>query len=352
MLCWPARAAGNLGLTLPNFLVIGAGRSGTTSIHKYLAQHPDVFVCAEKSPNFFVAHEPLPSWEGASLQAMARQWITDAHDYEALFRAAGSRRAIGEVSPVYLQARSAPARIHAMCRDVRLIAILREPVARAYAHFLGRRRDGLERRTDFADVVRDELSRPLPDDVAFGSYLGCGRYHHFLSGYFERFPRERIRIYLYEDLQANPAALMADLFAFLGVDSAFAPDMTRHHGQTGVAANPAARFLWTRSVRVRTALRPWLPRRIRDRAAPIFLGRLERPALDPVLRRRLSEVFGDDIDRLEQLINRDLSHWRSGPAPESAPGGAAGGRSAANGSNAENRGPDPHRTPRPTRTDA
>ena len=339
-------------MTLPNFLVVGAGRSGTTSLHNYLAQHPDVFVCAEKSPNFFVAHEPLPSWESASLQAMARQWITDADEYEALFRAAGSRTAIGEVSPVYLQARSAPGRIHAMCPDVRLIAILREPVARAYAHFMGRRRDGLERRTVFADVVRDELSRPLPDDVAFGSYLGCGRYHHFLSGYFDRFPRERIRIYLYEDLQTNPTALMADVFAFLGVDSAFAPDMTRRHGQTGVPANPVARFLWTRSVRVRTALRPWLPRRIRDWAAPIFTGRLERPALDAVLQQQLSEVFSDDIGRLQQLINRDLSHWRSRPAPGSAPGGAAGGRSAANGSNGENRARHPRRTPRPTRSDA
>jgi hypothetical protein len=136
------------------------------------------------------------------------------------------------------------------------------------------------------------------------------------------------------------------------VDSAFAPDMTRRHGQTGVPANPVARFLWTRSVRVRTALRPWLPRRIRDWAAPIFTGRLERQALDAVLQQQLSEVFSDDIGRLQQLINRDLSHWRSRPAPGSAPGGAAGGRSAANGSNAENRGPDPHRTPRPTRTDA
>lgn len=304
-------------MTLPNFLVIGAGRSGTTSLHHYLAQHPEVFVCAEKSPNFFVSHEPLPPWEGASLRAMARQWITQPHEYEELFSGAGSCKAIGEVSPVYLQARSAPERIKARCPEVRLVAILREPVARAYAHFMGRRRDGLERRTDFSEVVREELSRPLPDDVAFGSYLGCGRYHHFLSGYFDRFPRAQIRIYLYEDLQTNPSALMADLFGFLGVDPTFAPDTTRSHGQTGVAVNPVARFLWTRSVHVRTVLRPWLPRAIRDRAAPIFMGRLARPALDPDLRRQLSGVFSDDIKRLQQLLNRDLSHWLAAQNPGS-----------------------------------
>ncbi|MGH9383138.1 MAG: sulfotransferase family protein [Vicinamibacterales bacterium] len=296
-------------MTLPNFLVIGAGRSGTTSLHNYLAQHPDVFVCQEKSPNFFVSHEPQPPWEGPTLQAMARQWVSDAHEYEGLFKDARSCSAIGEVSPVYLQALSAPERIKAMCPEVRLVAILREPVSRAYAHYMGRRRDGLERRADFAEVVREELSRPLPDDVAFGNYLGCSRYHHFLRGYFDRFERERIRVYLFDDLQANPSHLVADLFAFLGVDQTFTPDMTRRFGQTGLPANPVARFLWTHSVKARTTLRPWLPRSIRDSAAPLFISRLSRPALDAGLRKRLSAVFSDEIDRLQQLLRRDLSHW-------------------------------------------
>jgi hypothetical protein len=339
-------------LPLPNFLVIGAGRSGTTSIHSYLAQHPEVFVCAEKSPNFFVSHEPQPPWEGASLRAMARQWIKDPDQYRALFDEAGSSRAIGEVSPVYLQARSAPERIRAMCPSARLVAILREPVERAYAHFMGRRRDGLERRTDFAEVIREELSRPLPDDVAFGSYLGCGRYHHFLSGYFARFPRTNIRVYLYEDLQADPAALMADLFGFLGVDPTFVPDLRRHQGRTGVATNPVARFVWTRSVRIRTTLRPWLPRAIRDRGAPMFLRRLARPPLEPVLRRRLSQVFSDDIRRLQQLLDRDLSHWLPTPDAESDPVVVSDRSSAASGSSAENRDPAPHGPPPPTRIGA
>jgi len=296
-------------VTLPNFLVIGAGRSGTTSLHDYLGQHPDVFVGEDKSPNFFVSHEPLPEWETATLRAMARQWVSDPVEYAAFFKDAGSKKAIGEVSPVYLQATSAAGRIKAMCPDVKIVAILREPVARAYSHFLGRRRDGLERRTDFASVVREERSRPLPDEVAFGSYLGCGRYHHFLKGYFDRFRSEQIRIYLFEDLLQDARGLMADLYAFLGVDPAFVPDTARRRGQTGITKNPVARFLWTRSVALRTALRPLLPRSVRDLAAPVFMGTLEQPTLDPNLRDQLRALFTDDIEQLQVLIGRDLSHW-------------------------------------------
>lgn len=301
-------------MTLPNFLVVGASRSGTTSLHAYLSQHPDVFVCAEKSPNFFVSHEPLPDGEGPVLRAMARQWTSDPRDYEALFDEAGPARAIGEVSPVYLQALSAPHRIKAMCPDARIIVILREPSARAYAHYMGRLRDGLEHRDTFAEVVRQELSMPLPDEVAFGSYLGCGRYHHFLKPYFELFSRHRIRVYLFDDLETDAGALVADLFEFIGVDPTFVPDMTRHHGQTGVAANPVARFLWTKSAGLRTTLRPRLPRAVRDQFAGFFIGRLERPPLDEELRQELIDVFHDDVVKLQRLINRDLRHWQKPPA--------------------------------------
>jgi hypothetical protein len=293
----------------PTFLVIGAGRSGTTSLHEYLAEHPQVFVCAEKSPNFFVADDPLPEWEGPHLRAMARQWVSDARAYEALFAGAGTALARGDVSPVYLQSLNAPGRIHARYPDVKIVAILREPVERAYAHYMGRRRDGLETRANFGDAVADERARPIPDVVAFGSYLGCGRYHHFLRPYYERFPRDHIRVYLYEDLARDARALMRDLFAFIGVDPVFEPDMTRRRGQTGLVGHPLARLLWTKSVSLRTAIRPWLPRSLRDRAAPVIFRQLERPPIDPAIREELRPLFADDIRRLQGLIARDLSHW-------------------------------------------
>lgn len=266
-------------------------------------------MCPHKSPNYFVAHEPHPLWEGPKLRAMARQWISTRDAYAALFAKVTTERAIGEVSPVYLQSINAPKNIHQLCPDAKLIAILRQPVERAYAHYLGRVRDGLDARASFADVVTQELAQPLPDEITFGNYLGCGRYAHFLKGYFELFPRENIRVYLFQDLQHNPARLLSDLFQFLGVDPAFVPDIEQQHNRTGMIANPVLRTIWTSSVRVRTLLRPYLPPALRNAAAPLFFTQLSKPPLSPTLHAQLNELFRDDIAELEILIGRNLQHW-------------------------------------------
>jgi hypothetical protein len=295
-------------MTLPTFIVLGAGRSGTTSLHHALSRHPEIYMTPTKSPNFFVAQEPVPDWEGPVARQMAAHWVRDRHAYEALFDGVTDELAIGEVSPLYLQATGAAAAIHALCPDVRLVAILRHPVDRAYAHFLGRRRDGIEARSDFGAVVAQERSRPLPDRVAFGHYLGCGRYHHFLRPYYDVFPSERIRVLLFEDLAGDPAHALADILGFLGVDSEVALDLG-HRAQTGEIENRLLRAAWTRSVRARSALRPHLPARVRDRGGAVFLRRLGREALPHELRRELLEVFREDIERLQPLIGRDLSAW-------------------------------------------
>lgn len=299
---------------LPTFLVIGASRCGTTSLQQHLAQHPAIAMAPIKSPNFFVAGDELPSREGPALRAMARRWVRDPRTYERLFEGAAGAHAIGEVSPVYLQSLTAPEAIRKTFAEVKIVAVLRDPVDRAYAHYVGRLRDGLEKRRCFGTVVDAELSGPLPDDIAFGSYLGCSRYHHFLEPYFRLFPREHIRIYLFEELQSSMETLLADLFEFLGVEPRPVADTRKRHNETGEIEGRLERFLWTRSVRLRTALRPHLPGFLRDAGMSVFGRRLSKPPLDPDLRQRLADVFRSDVGRLEGLIQRDLSGWRHGAA--------------------------------------
>ena len=239
---------------------------------------------------------------------MASQWVSEHESYERLFDSARGEVAIGEVSPVYLQTTSSPRLISELCPEAKIIAILRHPVDRAYAHFLGRRRDGLEQRTSFEEVVRAELSGRFPDDIAFGHYLGCGRYHHFLRGYFERFPSERIRIYLFEELERNTEGLISDLFDFISVDPTYVPDAGRHN-RTGEIRNPILRHIWTGSVQVRTHLRPYIPQQVRDAVFELIGNQLMKPELDAGLRAQLVGVFRADIRRLAKLIDRDLSGW-------------------------------------------
>jgi hypothetical protein len=297
-------------VTLPNFLVIGAGRSGTTSLHHYLGQHPAIYLPRVKAPSHFYCCNGLAAIDDPLLRAQTRHFVADPAAYERLFDGVRGETAIGEVSPVYLATTAAAPRIAARLPGVKLIAVLRHPIDRAWARWVGRVRDGLERRTDFREVVREETRAALPRDDAFGTYVASGFVHHFLATYFELFPRERIRIHLFEDLLRDPAALVADLFRFLEVDASFRPDTaTRHNRSGGFIRSRPLRALWTRSARVRTAARAYLPEPLRDAAFRALTGDLVAPSLDPELRAELQELFRDDTERLQDLIGRDLSHW-------------------------------------------
>jgi Sulfotransferase family len=283
-------------VTGPTFFVVGAGRSGTTSLHQYLSG------------------VPIPDWEVPAARRMARNWVSSRAEYDALFAGITTERAAGDVSPVYLQARSASYAIAAAYPHARIIAILRDPVERAHAHWLGRRRDGIDSRPDFSAIIDAELDRGLPDEIAFGSYLGIGRYHHFLRDYLDLFPADHVKVCLFDDLRADANGLLADIFEFLGVDPAFSPDTSVRHGQTGTINSTLARAVWTRSVTVRTALRPYIPAAIRDRALPLASrSGLSRPNLEPELRTRMLAAVRDDIERLQVLISRDLSAWLTVP---------------------------------------
>ena len=249
----------------------------------------------EKSPNFFIPYRDISFGDVAALRDMSRHWVSTRRDYEALFANVKDEIAIGEVSPIYLQTTSSPKLISEVCPEAKIIAILRHPVERAYAHYLGRRRDGLELRNSFSEVMESELSKPFPDEVAFGHYLGCSRYHHYLKRYFELFPARSIKIYLYDELIASPQGLMADLYDFLDVDPSFVPDFARRN-RSGYIANPMARYLWVQSVRIRTFLRPYLPLPLRDKVFDILAADLIRPELDLRLRDRLLASFAEDMN--------------------------------------------------------
>jgi hypothetical protein len=296
-------------LPLPNFLVIGAGRSGTTSLHHYLRAHPEVFVPAVKSPSHFYCRDRTPGVDPAMRLVTRNYFVPGPDAYRALFDDARGARAIGEVSPAYLAAMHPAPRIAAELPDVRLIAILRNPVDRAFARFVARSRDGLERRT-FREVIGDERRLPLERDDAAGTYLAAGCVSRFLKAYFDRIPRERIRLYLFEDLQRDPRNLLRDLFTFLEVDPTFLPDLEqRHNSSGGVIRNPVLREAWTRTALLRARVRRHVPRRVRDSAFNLIARSLSAVSLDEDMRRALTDLYRDEIEVLAPLVERDLSHW-------------------------------------------
>lgn len=291
-------------MTLPNFIVIGAAKAGSTALYWYLGEHPDVFVSPVKETNYFAYGVDA---EGRLLYGdpeVHRFPIRSLGEYEQLFADARHAAAIGEASPIYLECPHAAARILALLPDVRIICSLRHPVDRAYSDYLMYlRRRG--RRFDPARDLSATAAWARPDS----HWMRIGRYHEQLSRYFDVFSRAQIHVSLFDDLKRSAQALVQDVYRFLNVDAGFVPDFATPHAAGGI---PASRFLegLFMSRAIRSAVQPWVPRwaanwvrRLRTR------NMRQAPGLPAELKRELTGHFREDIARTSELIGRSLQHW-------------------------------------------
>jgi hypothetical protein len=184
-------------MTLPNFLIIGVAKAGTTSLYHYLKQHPQIYMSPVKEPRFFGMGDgpPHPAYRGG----YAPGTVTSRAAYEALFKGVVGEYAIGEATPSYLWWPKAAQQICTQLPDARLIACLRQPADRAYSSFLTCVRAGLEPCTNFARALREEEKRFAANANPSLFYTQRGLYYPQIKRYFDLFPRQQIRIYLYDD---------------------------------------------------------------------------------------------------------------------------------------------------------
>jgi hypothetical protein len=295
-------------MTLPNFLVIGASKGGTTTIHQVLDQHPQVFMCSVKEVGFFWSYGEPVEFHGPGQEKLRNRLVNDLDRYQALFKNAANEKALGESSVRYISTPRAPKVIHDLIPQAKLIASLRQPADRAYSSYMHNLRDGVEPCSQFAEAVAQELNGER-DDWTFCRYLSRGFYSVQIKRYLEYFEKEQLHISLFEDLKNNPKTLFRGLYRFLKVDEKFSPDLSHKHNVSGVIKNPVLRNMWTRTGRLRAAMRPLMSDRLRHAATEWFMRDLEKPQFPKELRKELTEYFRQDIEQLQDLIGRDLSHW-------------------------------------------
>lgn len=291
-------------LTLPNFIVIGAAKAGTTALYHYLAEHPDVFMSPVKETNFF----------GYGVDAGGRLLYGDPEvhrfpikslaQYQQLFVAAGGASAIGEASPMYLECPQAAGRIRELLPAVRLICSIRHPVDRAYSNYLMYLRRRGKRFDPEVEFTRT-AAWARPDS----RHMGLGFYHEQLSRYFDAFPREQIHVILFEDLTRDALGTVREVYRFLGVDPGFAPDLATPHAVGGMPASPFLEGVLTRSP-LMAAVRPLVPKRAANWIRRLRNRNLKKaPSLPAELRQELTAPFREDIAKTSALIRRSLSHW-------------------------------------------
>ncbi len=292
-------------MTMPNFLILGTIKAGTTSLYHYLKQHPDVFMSPVKEPKFFAVDRSIPLDRG-----MNRFAITERADYEAQFESVAGQQAVGEASPQYLWSPVAPSRIHESVPAARLIAGLRNPVERAFSAYMHLVREGAEPHGDFSTALAAEAERIADGRGPLWRYVEVGMYSRQVERYLDLFERRQLKIYLYEDLCADPATLLQELFRFLEVDDSFTPDIRARHNVSGTPRSRALQSIIRGHHRAAALVRPLVPRRTRQRLG-VALGRwnLSRSTLPDEVRGRLIDLFREDVLRLQDLIGRDLTAW-------------------------------------------
>jgi len=300
-------------MTLPNFLIIGASKSGTTTLHNVFLNHPEIYICPTKEVGFFWAYQENIQIQGPGAERLKNVLITDLNQYQQLFDKVSTEKAIGEASVRYISHPNVPERIHSIIPHVKLIASLRQPADRAFSAFTMNRRDGLEPCSDFQEALEQERSG-MRDHWISCRYLNRGFYYASLKQFFELFDRQKFHISLMEDLIDNPMGLLISLFRFLEVDESFASNLSHRHNPSGIIRNPLKRFMWTNSNRLRAAVRPILEPRFRHLATEWFMHDLEKPQFPLQLRVELTEYYRKDIEQLQDLLQRDLSHWLEGNA--------------------------------------
>src|SRR5215469_6487610 len=220
-------------MILPNFLVIGAAKCGTDSLCNYLGQHPQVYISQNKEPNFFVAEgqRTIP-YQGPGDQKVLTDWdmwVSTLDRYEALFADVTTEKAIGEGTTWYLYDERAVQKIHDYVPSARLIAVVRNPVDRAYSAYTMLLRDGREPLRDFAQALDAEDERVRKNWEPMWHYRRMGFYAAQLTRYYTMFDQAQIHVVVYDDFNARPGDVARDLFRFLEVDEDFEPDTSTRY---------------------------------------------------------------------------------------------------------------------------
>lgn len=274
-------------MTLPNFLIIGAAKAGTTSLYNYLRRHPQVFMSPKKELHFF----PLEF-----------NWHRGLAWYEQHFADASDAVAVGEASTTYTRypySRGVPRRIAEVLPEARMVYVVRHPIERMRSQYQQHIAHGWERERS---VDRALLENPF--------YLDTSRYATQIDQYLECFPRERMMVITSEDLRDEREATVRRVYAFLGVDPGWVPSaLKQEYNTTRRVQRPAGRRIRNLpGMRAVAAVTPRSFKRVWVRAWSKPIAPTDVKISDEV-RRELEDRLKDEVRRLRRFLGDDFTGW-------------------------------------------
>lgn len=301
---------------MPNFFIVGTARSGTTSLDQYLRQHPEIYMAQEKETHYFAADQFPSSFKGPGDDSLNKRIIRDQAQYSQLFTDTTEKKAIGEASVFYLSTPGTAERIAQAVPDAKIIISLREPVARTYSSYMFLVRDGRET-SGFEEGLSLEEERKEKGFEPIWWYKELSLYYNQVKRYIDVFSANRVKVTLYDELLADPKSVLRNIFTFLGVKEDIAINTSVRYNGSGI---PKSQKLYTLANNLISNPSP-LSKRIKSLVPKKILSPLGAKTLemilktnsnpiDPKTRTRLVEYFAEDVGKLEDLLDVDLSRWR------------------------------------------
>jgi Sulfotransferase family len=299
--------------TIPNFLVAGAARSGTTSITETLRAHPDVFVTQPKEPHYFAYAGQPAAFTGPGDDATVNKVaVTDREQYLALYPREHDYVALGDgsVSTLYYHEKAVP-EITALNPAMRIIIVLRDPVERAFSSYQYLRARGFEPEEDFRVALREEPRRVQEGWQHLWHYTGMSYYADAVQHFLEAFGRDQVGVWFYEEVTEGGGTQFANgLYEFLGLDPARVA--SAEVPRVNVSGEPRSKGLQTliqtatRHESIRRLAKAVLPFGVRERIRGANLKSTGAPA---DVRQELAPKFRDDLRRLSEILDRPTPGW-------------------------------------------
>jgi len=308
-------------MCLPNFLIIGVPKAGTTMVYKCLAQHPDVFLPDLKEPRFFTHKDKTISDE----DPVNQNTVTDLDEYRSLFRPVSSQTAIGEVSPGYFSDSQAPHLIRDILHSPKLLVVLRNPIKRAFSHFVFAKQKNFEPESaTFEDVLKHKKVC-VGNWTRSRSYVETGYYYKHLTRWRSLFGRDKVKILFFEDLKSDSISFIQSVYDILKINNSFKPDVRSRYAKSGLPKNKIVHRVLTKTGYLKNAFKKIFATRIveaiRQLSEPLRTRlknmNLEKPKLPNEIYLRLANKYEQDIRNLEDEVGRDLSHWLEPPKQNS-----------------------------------
>ena len=283
-----------------DFFIVGAPKAGTTSLYNYLNEHPEIVMSTKKETDYF-SNESIEKqgmyYEKKRIMTLAR--------YHSFFPVS-ENKIYGEASVSYLFYKDVPKKIKDYNANAKIIVMLRNPVDRAFSHYLMDYRLGLSSNS-FDQIIEKKLNNKKAH-LYYQQYVELGLYYNQIKRYFDFFGKENICIIFFHDFKNNPEKEVKRVYNFLGLVKNYKSEINKQYNTFSMLHNVYIRKLYS-MVWLRKFLRAIIPKEITKIIKSKLMKKDRKPELILDIRNKLNQLFIKDILLLEELLKKDLSRW-------------------------------------------